>query len=64
MSCKSCQSNNQRVFSAEINIHPSVFEGGIFVFPNIVVCLDCGFTEFVLPENELRMLAERGSSAA
>ena len=64
MSCKSCQSNNQHQFSAEINIHPSAFEGGIFVFPKLVVCLNCGFTEFLLPETELRLLAERDSSAA
>jgi hypothetical protein len=64
MSCKLCQSNNQREFSAEINIHPSAFEGGIFVFPKLVVCLDCGFTEFSLPKTELRLLANGDSSAA
>jgi hypothetical protein len=64
MSCKLCQSSDQHQFSAEINIHPSGYEGGIFVFPRLVVCLNCGFTEFSLRETELRLLAEHDSSAA
>lgn len=64
MSCKSCQSNNQLSFRAEVNIHRPGFEGGVFVFPDLVVCLDCGFTEFALPEFQMRLLAQGDSSAA
>jgi hypothetical protein len=29
----------------------------IWVFPKLVVCMDCGIAEFVVPEAELRRLA-------
>ena len=65
MSCQLCHSGNQRKFGSEINIHFPGYEGfvkpTVLAFPNLVVCLDCGFTEFRLEEKELRLLAE-GSS--
>jgi hypothetical protein len=30
----------------------------VWVFPKIVVCLDCGTAEFALTEDELRQLAK------
>jgi len=61
MTCKSCTSDNRREFSGEINIHFSGWEGlkrpGVFVFPKLLVCMDCGFTEFAIPERELAGLA-------
>jgi hypothetical protein len=57
MTCKSCTSNNDLKFSAEINVHFGGLEGldkpGVFIFPKLLVCLDCGFTEFFIPEREL-----------
>jgi hypothetical protein len=36
----------------------------VFVFAEIVVCLDCGSAEFTVPEAELRLLAKGQSAAA
>lgn len=55
MSCKSCKSKNQSEFATEIAIHlPGLNTPHVFIFPMVVVCLDCGFTEFSIPETELR----------
>jgi hypothetical protein len=35
----------------------------VWVSPDLVVCLDCGNAEFVVPETELRQLVE-GDTAA
>jgi len=62
MVCRSCQAENVTEFGAEINIHFSgpegLYEPPVLVFPKLVVCLGCGFTNFTLPETELRQLAE------
>jgi hypothetical protein len=68
MSCKSCKSEDQSIFNGEIAIHFPGLKGLdkpiVWVFPKLVVCLDCGFTEFAIPETELRQLAEGDSTAA
>jgi hypothetical protein len=68
MSCKSCKSEDQSIFNGEIAIHFPGLKGLdkpiVWVFPKVVVCLDCGFTEFAIPETELRQLAEGDSTAA
>jgi hypothetical protein len=60
MFCKSCHSNNQRLFTAEMNIHFPPSDGWekptVWAFPEIVVCLNCGFTELSLSETELEYL--------
>jgi hypothetical protein len=62
MSCKSCQSENQRHLNGEIAIQFPGLKGLdkpiVWVFPQLVVCLDCGFAEFTIPERELRALAQ------
>jgi len=62
MSCKSCHSENQRNFNGEIAIHFPGLEGLdkpiVWVFPKLQVCLNCGVTEFVVPETELGRLVE------
>ena len=66
MSCKLCQSGNQRNFRAEVNIHFPGFSGltkpTVWAFPSLVICLDCGFTEFVVEESEVRRLRDSDSS--
>ena len=60
--CPSCGSVNQSRFQAEIGIHfpglKSIDKPVAWVFPEIVVCLDCGTAEFAVPEAELRQLAK------
>ena len=67
MSCKSCQSQNQRNLNGEIAIHFPGLNGLdkpiVWVFPKLLVCLNCGFTEFAIPEAELR-LVESDTAAA
>lgn len=62
MPCKSCQSDAQETFNGEIAIHFPGLQGLkkpiVRVFPKLVVCLDCGFAEFLVPESELRLLSE------
>ena len=57
MPCTSCASGNQREFPAEVNIHlPGLRNShnpGVFVFPRLLVCLDCGASSFVTPPSEL-----------
>ena len=68
MSCNSCHSQYQRNLNGEIAIHFPGLEGLnkpiVWVFPKLVVCLNCGLTEFVIPERELRQLAQGDAVAA
>ncbi len=64
MSCRSCGSSKQSQFGSEINIHfSSLDKPTVMVFPMLVVCLDCGFTEFSIPEAEARLLEEGGAAS-
>jgi hypothetical protein len=62
MSCKSCSSDNLRKFKTEIAVHFPFSENNdkphVFLFPEILVCLKCGYGEVVVPEDQLRVLAE------
>ena len=64
-SCKQCHSDSQRTFNGEVAIHFPGLEGLdkpiTFVFPQIVICLGCGFSEFTVPEKEMRLLVQNSS---
>jgi hypothetical protein len=68
MPCQSCQSEYQSNFNGEIAIHFPGLKGlekpVLFVFPKLLVCLSCGFSQFAIPEVELRQLAEEESDTA
>jgi hypothetical protein len=63
MSCRAYTSNSHTQFGSEIIIHFSGLKNldkpTVMVFPKIMVCLDCGLTEFFVPEEGLRRLGER-----
>ncbi len=54
MSCPSCASSDQEEFSAEMIIHFSglknLSEPGVWEFPKLVVCMNCGFSHFKIQE--------------
>jgi hypothetical protein len=65
MSGRLCTSENQNRVPTEIAIHlPGLSTPHLFLFPTLLVCLDCGFTEFSIPETELPRLEKKHSSAA
>ncbi len=62
MACNSCGSVNQGKFTSEIDIHfpglSNVKKSPVLVYPEILVCLNCGKAEFTVPKDELALLAE------
>jgi predicted nucleic-acid-binding Zn-ribbon protein len=66
MSCMSCGSENQTEFASEISVHilglENVDKPAVMTFPRLLTCIDCGFTEFRMPEDELRLLTKRPAS--
>ena len=62
MPCSYCHSNNAGLFPAETAVHFPGIEGLdkpiVWVFPKLFLCLNCGFTQFVTPEEPLRQLRE------
>ena len=67
MSCKSCQSQNQREFNSEIAIHFPGLKGLdkpiVWVYPKLAL-VDCRFAGFTVPESETRLLKESAASTA
>ena len=62
MYCLSCGSTKQAELTAEMMIH---FRGlahrdnpGVWLFPEIQVCLGCGLSRFTVPETELASVAQ------
>jgi hypothetical protein len=57
MSCPLCGSGNQAELTAEMVIHFSGLKNldkpGVWVFPKLLVCLDCGYSHFTVPERKL-----------
>jgi hypothetical protein len=55
--CRSCESATQKKFIGEMGIRSpglkNIDKPTVWVFPELIVCLDCGRAQFVVPENEL-----------
>ena len=66
--CTSCGSVHQRDFSGEIAIHfpglKNIDKPTVFVFPKLLICLNCGSAVFAVPETELSVLAKDDDTAA
>ena len=66
MSCKRCASAKVKDFNGELAIHFPGLEGLdkpiVWVFPKLAACLNCGFVEFVLPDEPMEQLKHGGSS--
>lgn len=66
MSCRECGSARQTSRPAEVNVHPPnglehLDTPIVLAFPQMLICLDCGFAECVLSEAELRDVARSNS---
>ena len=61
MSCLSCGSKKRAEFPAEMIIHfggiKNIDTPGVWVFPKLLICLDCGFLQSIVPAAELALLA-------
>jgi predicted nucleic-acid-binding Zn-ribbon protein len=61
MSCISCGSNDNAEFVTELIIHFSGLENldkpGVRAFPRLLVCLNCGYSHFIVQESELASVA-------
>jgi len=58
--CASCGSQNLQRFDAEANIHFPGLKGidvqSVFVFPTLLICMDCGQMESTLSKRDLQLL--------
>jgi hypothetical protein len=67
VTCKCDSSGKQSTLNGEVAIHFPGLKGLdkpiVFVFPKLLVCLQCGLTEFTVPEDELRLLAQDAAAA-
>ncbi len=63
ISCGVCGSPKQLEFTAEMIIHfkrlANLDKPGIWVFPKLLICSDCGISRFSVPQDALELLAER-----
>ena len=61
-SCRNCQSVNQKKFAAELAIHfhgrQNLDKPHVPLCPVLLICLDCGFVEFVVGEQDLLKLKD------
>ena len=64
MSCTQCASDEIKAFNGEVAIHFPGLKGLeqpiVWVFPKMMVCLHCGFAEFIVPEEQRKQLQECG----
>lgn len=66
MRCPECGSENQRKFASEVAVHveekPGERTPPVLVFPQLMICLDCGFLQGQIERNDLPLLAPRAAA--
>ena len=66
MACKSCGSGNQGKSLSEVDIHfpklRDVKRSPVLVYPELLVCLNCGKAEFTVPTDVLALLAKSNAT--
>ena len=64
--CKVCGSGHVQKLRGEIAMRvpglKNIDKPIVWVFPDILVCMDCGIAEFAVPEDQLRILAKRDAA--
>jgi hypothetical protein len=62
MPCPICVPVSPKEFSAEMMVHFRGMENldrpGVMIFPKVLVCLNCGCSQFNAPETELALLGK------
>jgi hypothetical protein len=68
MSCPLCGSGNQAELTAEVVMHfcglKNLDKPGVWVFPKLLVCLNCGGSHFSVPARELASLKSSAGEIA
>jgi len=66
MQCKACRSENLHTFAGELTASSLSVENvdlaPVYVCQQVVVCVDCGFAELVVPPQELAKLKKMSVS--
>lgn len=68
MACKVCKSENTQKFEGELTASLPDLNGlqvpPTYICRSVLVCLDCGFAELVIPTNELQVLKKAKAASA
>lgn len=66
MPCKACQSGNLQKLDGELTASSPDLDAikvpPLYVCQEVVVCLDCGFAELLIPTNQLKLLKTRAQA--
>jgi hypothetical protein len=66
MQCKACRSDNVQKFAGELTASSLSVDNlklaPVYVCQQVVVCVDCGFAELVVPPQELALLRKMSAS--
>jgi hypothetical protein len=60
MSCPACWLDDHMEITAEMVLHlcglKNIDRPAIYLFPKLLVCMDCGFARFTVPKAQLELL--------